>query len=483
MKIIPPDAYSGRDREALLAFLGGCREAARKDNQFKVASISLAVRHIDPLAVLESIYEAGELHFYMEHPVSGIALAGAEAIVQYTGSGKDRFREAREFCQNVYENTIAVGDLDVPYSGPNFFCGFTFFGDVEKDADFPPATVFLPRWQVTANNGLYAATANCLVEADSNLDLLAEKIWAAHGKFSSFDYEARNGENGNGLHRQPEQEKTEKSVDLVEVAGEGCFEKAVASALGRIGEERYDKIVLARAVETDTGIPLKPLECLDRLRNAYPECYSFSLANGQGQSFIGATPERLLQVEENRFYTEALAGTAARGKTAREDARLSREFLESAKDRHEQQVVADSIVRRLRTLGIEPQVPSRPQLLKLSNVQHLRSKIVGELPEHLHLLDVVEELFPTPAVGGAPREAAIPDIHGLEGFDRNLYAGVLGWFNYRGSGEMVVGIRSALIDGNRARLYAGAGIVKGSIPEKEKRETDLKLMALLDTLR
>ena len=99
------------------------------------------------------------------------------------------------------------------------------------------------------------------------------------------------------------------------------------------------------------------------------------------------------------------------------------------------------------------------------------------------MLKILQELHPTPAVGGTPRDAAVPRIFDLEQIQRGLYAGVVGWFNHLNEGEMVVGIRSALIEDRSATLYAGAGIVEGSTPDKEMRETECKLRAMLDALR
>lgn len=474
MKIIPPERHPSRDFEALELFLKGCREQARKDNHPKLASISLGVKHIDPLAVLESIFEPGELHFYLEQPSNEYAVAGAEAIVAKTISGPKRFEEARIFAEETLAHSIAVGDLNLPFSGPHFYCAFTFFDEAGKESYFPPATVFVPRWQVSRKGGNYAAVANVMVEEDSELESLARKIWAAHGKFSSFEYKSV---------EKSSDAPARDDFEVTEAQGEGSFMKAVQTGLSRIEEGRYEKIVLARAVDISRETPLHPLQSLNRLREVYPGCYSFSVGNGRNQSFIGASPERLLRVENNNLQTEALAGTVGRGKTAREDARLARSLLESTKDLHEHRVVIDSIIRRLNTFGIEPRIPEKPRLLQLSNVQHLRSPIEAEVPEGIHLLNILAELFPTPAVGGSPREKAIPDIAEIEKFDRGLYAGALGWFNHRAEGEMVVAIRSALIDGPRARLYAGNGIVRGSDPSKEHQETNLKLKALLANLR
>jgi menaquinone-specific isochorismate synthase len=119
---------------------------------------------------------------------------------------------------------------------------------------------------------------------------------------------------------------------------------------------------------------------------------------------------------------------------------------------------------------------------RLANVQHLRTPVRATLPESVRLLDVLAALHPTPAVGGSPREPAMARIRELEGFSRGLYAGTLGWLNARGGGEFFVGIRSALVEGATARVYAGAGIVAGSTPEKEFAETELKFRAMLDAI-
>jgi menaquinone-specific isochorismate synthase len=224
------------------------------------------------------------------------------------------------------------------------------------------------------------------------------------------------------------------------------------------------------------------LDTLNRLRERFAGCFTFSFSGGNARSFIGATPERLLQIRNGRLLTEAIAGSAPRGQTAGEDAKHARALLESVKDMHEHICVRDSILRRLESVGVEACAENAPQLLPLANVQHLRTRIEAEVGEAVHLLDILPEMHPTPAVGGSPREVAVPAIAELEQLERGLYAGVVGWFNHLNEGEMIVGIRSALIEGKLARLYAGAGIVEGSDPEKEMKETEMKLRALLDVL-
>ena len=473
MQLIPSSMLPARDKESLRAFLGGCRDAARAKGHFQLASISLAVKHIAPLAVLQSIYEPEELHFYVERAQADEALAGAEAVVDGQFSGPGRFADAKAFADEILENTIAVGDLDQPFTGPHFFTAFAFDHSVGEGSLFPAATIFVPRWQVSRSGGKYGAVANVRVDADADLDQLVGRVWAAYEKFSVFDY--------------PEDaSRPVETLAPLEVArrqvSEADFESSVTAALERIRAGAFEKIVLARAVELQADRPWEPLDALNRLRERFSGCFTFSYGGGAGRSFIGATPERLLQIREGKLLTEAIAGSAPRGETAREDAKHARSLLESEKDLREHACVRDSILRRLANCGVNGIAEAEPRLLPLANVQHLRTGISAEIAPEVHLLDVVAELHPTPAVGGTPREAAVPEIAALEGFDRGLFAGAIGWFNHLNDGDMIVGIRSALIEGQTARLYAGAGIVEGSDPAKELAETEIKLSAMLDAL-
>lgn len=462
-----------RDKDALRVFLEGCRETARTKGHFQIASISLAVKHIAPLAVLQSIYEPNELHFYVERAVDDEALAGAEAVAEATFTGADRFAQAQAFADEIMDNTIVVGDLDEPFTGPHFFTAFTFNDEVPEGSAFEPATIFLPRWQVSRAKGKYGAVANIRIDPDADIDQLVARVWGAYQKFSIFDYTTDVVETTLGV--------TPSVVERSELAPD-VYPRAVSQALEEIGADAYEKIVLARGIKLEANEPWQPLDALNRLRERFAGCFTFSFGGGDGRSFIGATPERLLRIRNGQLLTEAIAGSAPRGVSAGEDAKFARGLLESDKDQHEHACVRDSILRRLKAVGVAGRAESAPRLLPLANVQHLRTVIEAEVGKDVHLLDILQEMHPTPAVGGTPREDAVPRIKDLEQLDRGLYSGVVGWFNHLNEGEMVVGIRSALIEGNEARLYAGAGIVEGSTPEKETRETELKLRALLDAL-
>lgn len=471
MEVIDIPLEGRADLDDLKAFFSACQDAAESDQHPKIASITLGIRHLDPLAVLDSIYEGDAHHFYMENRFREWAVAGAEAVVSQSWSGKSRFASAKEFAREWDEHIISIGDMSLPFSGPLFFSGFTFPDEVSAEEPFPPGMLFVPKWQVARSGNQYVAVANALIHPGEDVEPLAERIWNAHEKFTAFSYE------------QTPTAPVYHIVEEKEVGAPDSFLQNVERALSRIREGVYQKVVLARAMDLVFDNPCQPLRILNRLRQDYPNCNSFSLQRETGTSFIGATPERLVAVRDGRFTTEAIAGSASRHADASEDARLAHALLTSEKDLREHAHVVESIARRLNAKGIDPVYGESPGLMVLPNIQHLHTPIRGDLPEQLHILDLVESLHPTPAVGGTPREAALPDIEGWEPFHRGLFAGLIGWFDTRGNGEFAVGIRSALTRGHEARLYAGAGIVEGSVADQELQETTIKMQALLRCIR
>ena len=471
MTILPLDPAAHASPEALHEFLCECRGAAGQAGRPMLVSITIQVGSLDPLAVLESIFEPGERHFYLERPSLGWAIAGAESVMAFSASGPGRFAACQRFIDAALADAVAVGEPDLPFGGPHFFAAFTFLDSVAQAEPFEAASVFVPRWQVARRDGRTTAVANLVVEGDSQVGPIVARVLRAHAKFRSFDFSPP------GRPAAP---------GGVAVVAEGCdrgrYEDAVRRGLDRISRGEFEKVVIARAKDVRAAAPLHPLGMLNGLRQRFPDCSAFSVANGRGQSFIGASPERLLRVEDGVALTEALAGSAGRGASASEDAALGSSLLASEKDQREHRIVLDSIVASLAPLGLELRFDGEPVLRRLSNVQHLQTAVEAALPEGVTLLEMLGALHPTPAVGGAPSGAVVPLIAGLEGFPRGLYGGAIGWIDSRGAGEFIVGLRSALVDGACARMYAGAGIVAGSSPQGEFEETELKFRAMQDAL-
>lgn len=243
-----------------------------------------------------------------------------------------------------------------------------------------------------------------------------------------------------------------------------------------IDAHRFEKVVAARRAALRFDAPLDPLDVLARLAPVAEGTTRF-LLRADGRTFVGATPERLATRQGDRVLTEALAGTISR---SIEDGEAA--LLGSSKDRAEQDLVVREVVRRLQPLCDALDVPSAPRARALRHIVHLHTPIEGHLRAATHVLDLVAVLHPTPAVCGLPSDEARRFIVEREGAGRGLYAGPIGWVDEGGDGDFAVALRSAVLEGDRAFLWVGAGIVAGSVPEREYEETALKQRPMLQAL-
>jgi menaquinone-specific isochorismate synthase len=253
----------------------------------------------------------------------------------------------------------------------------------------------------------------------------------------------------------------------------------IAAAVKRIAARDFDKVVLARRIDIAANRPFVISDVLARLVALYPSCMVYSI-----DGFIGASPELLISRYGDRVTSHPLAGTVARSGDAHSDEALVTGLMASPKARREHQVVVDVLRAALAPVCVELDVPDRPSVLGLRNVSHLASEITARLDRATleTALELVARIHPTPAVGGAPTPAALQYLQAVEGFDRGRYAGPVGWVDAEGDGAWAIGIRCAEIDGPRARLFAGNGVVAESDPADELAETQLKLQALLAAL-
>jgi isochorismate synthase len=261
---------------------------------------------------------------------------------------------------------------------------------------------------------------------------------------------------------------------------------ARAVAIMRAPDAKLDKVVLSRSVTAELDGPLPLSAVLRRLRAHEPACTIFSFPVPDG-TFFGASPELLMARQGRRITCHPLAGTVARGQTARADADAQGGLAGSSKDRSEHRFVVDGVSAALRPLCDELTVPAEPSLVAFRSVAHLGTRIEGHLSgpgTPPGVLELVELVHPTPAVGGTPRDAALATIATLEPDPRGYWAGPVGWADAHGDGEWMIGIRSARLhpDGRTVTLRAGAGVVADSDPEAEAAETDVKLTSVLESL-
>jgi isochorismate synthase len=264
-------------------------------------------------------------------------------------------------------------------------------------------------------------------------------------------------------------------------APHAAFTASVESALHAIADGDFEKVVTARSVRLRQPGGFEVSAVFDGLRRSQPSCTSFAVARDD-DAFIGATPEPLVRLAGRAVEAAAVAGSAPRGRSPEEDARLGRALAGSRKEHAEHAVVVRVLCECLASLCEGVRSPETPRLLRLEGIQHLETPVSARLRGDVTLLDLVGRIHPTPAVGGAPRRAALDWLAEHEDLERGWYAGPVGFVDAEGGGEFCVALRSALLHGEEAQLYAGAGIVAGSEPASELRETQLKLRAMLSAL-
>jgi len=234
------------------------------------------------------------------------------------------------------------------------------------------------------------------------------------------------------------------------------------------------KLVLARRASMQFASGLQPWPLLERLRRQSENCFLFGVHPGPQTSFVGATPEQLFRRENDKLFTEALAGTRRRGSDAQTDRELSDELTTSEKELWEHQLVVTGIQAGLERICDRHETLDGPRPFKLARIQHLRTRFTGHLRLGVNNFQIISALHPSAAVGGYPVDNAPALLHQFEPFDRGWYAGQVGWIG-SDSAEFAVAIRSALLSDTRLDLFSGAGIVRDSQPEAEWDEIEAKI--------
>ncbi|HUY66960.1 MAG TPA: isochorismate synthase [Acidimicrobiales bacterium] len=274
-------------------------------------------------------------------------------------------------------------------------------------------------------------------------------------------------------------------VRVDSLSSDESFEAMVAEALVAIGDGKVAKVVLARQVDVQMEATVEIAGLLRRWHELEPNCTVFAVPTPDGR-FVGASPELLVERSGRRVHSRPLAGTAG-PPTGTRGIVPPVELLESRKDGNEHRLVVEAIEQALRPLCSDLDVPPGPHLVHLHHLTHLGTSVTGTLagaadgtvPTALHL---VAALHPTPAVGGVPSAEACRLINRLEPRPRGNYAGPVGYVDSQGNGRWMVGIRAMSVEGRRARMAAGVGIVSGSEPAAELVEANLKLTAVFDAL-
>lgn len=392
------------------------------------------------------------------------ALGTAEVV---TGHGHERFPSVVATGNALLGRVRSLGVLGAGRVAPRLFGGFSFRASEPQLEFWRPlgeARFVLPELSYVNESG---AARLVVAVTPHNAERRADREQLVEAAIASLA----------SLRRPLEPVPSVRQAAVARREGSPeAWSEQVEAIRAEIGRGHLEKVVLARRVSVELEAEPDAGAVLGRLLQEAPQCTRF-LFRHAGVAFIGATPELLARKHGAAFETAAVAGSMS----ARDREGATR-LLESLKDHAEHGFVVREIVRALSPFVRDLEHTAEPELYELRHVLHLRTRVRATLSGSPHLLDVVERLHPTPAVGGVPTARALEWLFSHEPDERGWYAGPIGWFDANGDGEMAVALRSGVLHGRTAHLYSGSGIVERSVPAAELTETRWKLAALLAAL-
>jgi menaquinone-specific isochorismate synthase len=453
------------ERKTHLGFADALRGALRPHSreQLKPGTLRRFEVPVPPTDILGwlSIYQARPRFYWKSRDGASAAGAVAEAGFVAPESEEDLAGQTRRLLDRLRgspEGGRARLYLAAPFS----------FGPEHHWAGLPPALLLLPSLELLRERRGYRLACNLLAPARRSATVaeLAGPILAAL---------SRGGQ-------QPDTATVHLCGPRRDTPSAEQWQNLVHRALESIEQGDLEKLVLSRETLLPTRQAASPWELLRHWQRAEPHSFAFAVTGGGSSCFLGCSPELLLRNRAGRVSAEALAGTAARPADSAQAARLAAALLADGKIRREHDIVVNHISAAMDNLCEAVERDHGPRVVCMARVQHLRTLVHGRLRSGRDAVDLMRLLHPTPAVGGHPAGAARQWLRQTEPHRRGYYSGVVGWLGL-GSAELAVAIRSACVSPEAVRLYAGAGLVRGSKPQPEWQELEEKVALQLGLMR
>jgi salicylate biosynthesis isochorismate synthase/menaquinone-specific isochorismate synthase len=479
----------GAATSALLASLREAVDRAAGRRHRTLVSVTAEVELRDPCAAVFASRLASDRWFCWEQPDRGFALAGLGVAHEAVSRGSGRFAEVARECLQVGRDAVVDEPAGLPAgAGPVWLGGFAFAANGSSSptwSSLSPASMVLPELSLCRSSDATFLTLNALVGGGGAVGVGETDLDEPGGAADPTDaavaaVEARlAGLRDEALPLLDPHPTAPATIRSARPPRE--FEAAVEAATSRIEAGEMSKVVLAREVIVEAGSAHDTAALYGALREQFPSCFCFCCGTPEA-SFVGASPELLVRRAGASVSTVALAGSTRRSSDPAVDDHLGEQLLRSDKNRREQRIVAERIVRALRPHAVWVEAAAEPEIAKVANIQHLATPVIAQLAEPHSAIELAGMLHPTPAVGGEPWPSAERAIAELEQMDRGWYAAPVGWMDATEDGEFCVALRSALVRDREAHLFAGVGVVAGSDPAAELAETEVKLQALLPFL-
>ncbi|WP_010097123.1 isochorismate synthase [Ornithinibacillus scapharcae] len=438
-----------------------------KPSESKLISFTKRIESINPLHFFEAGYSLHMNRTFWMSTIDNFAVVGIGNAYSINQDKAD-MRELQEQWNTLLQEAITINPFSVPGTGVIAIGGMDFDPRKPKTPlwdHFSSSELRIPKFLLTVRQGDSYLTSNVYVNGNDRVASIYEELMEIERELLSPNEKE---ENIPTILRQQEIQPIK-------------WKNTVKLATETMANGQAEKIVLARELRLDFEERVQLTDILQGLLETQPTSYIFAYEQ-EGDCFIGASPERLVKVENNQLLSTCLAGTAPRGQSEIEDEKIGYQLLHDKKNLEEHDFVVQMIKQSIEEFCDDLQIPDKPILYKLRNLQHLYTPVRGLLKEGYTIFDVVKKLHPTPALGGEPREEALSFIREYEHLDRGWYGAPFGWIDSNHNGEFAVAIRSGLIQGNKASLFAGCGVVKDSDPEAEFVETSIKFLPMLTVL-
>ena len=445
--------------------------------EIEVGSNSKQIFYMETIEVSRlsalAFFAAGETNYkgkryYWQNREKTFTLVGlGHAYIIENNEDTKRFDAVEEEWKNLTSQIVQEDQ----HLQPILFGGFTFDPDNEVTgewANFPQSYFTVATHQLVIRNDQAFVTINFITNQENSAEV----------------FEALRKERDALIHAaQVKELKTynKPTMTSYEEPHKKEYLQSIDQVTSLIKANEAQKVVIARSLALQFKEAITSPQILSHVVHEQPESYLFGLEHGN-MLFYGASPERLVKVDDGRAYSSCVAGSIKRGKTVEDDNQLGQSLLNDTKNRGEHHYVVEMITETFEKNCSEVKVPNGPKLLKIRDIQHLYTPVEGQLNEGATILQLVKHLHPTPALGGVPREQAMELIRTYEPMNRGMYAAPIGWLDAEGNGEFAVAIRSAALVQDKAYLYAGGGIVADSEAQSEYEETLVKFRPMLRAL-
>ena len=483
---------SSRNRMAEALAKGGVARAA----EGRLVSVSAPLEDADAGTLLR--LGEGSVRGFWAREGRWFAHMGEAARLEIPSPDRSaqRFREIWERSRRLlaFREGGAPEGADAP--PPRLFGGFSFRDDHRGTGlweGFPAACFLLPEWEMMGEGHEVTLTLRAILSTDADPSVATKGLRARLREMASLLgglSGATPREMGISVARGPgslsspgARGATGPVSSLGNEAERSAWNSAVRRVLAAVHGGEVSKVVLARVHSVESKSRLDPVDVALNLWRENEGTHVFLFEPLPGRVLLGAAPETMAARTGGVFRATAVAGSTGRGGSEEETEALARRLLASAKDLMEHRICVEDAVSRLRMLSEEVWAQDAPHVLTLPSIQHLETVVEARLRPEVTVLDALEALHPTPAVCGLPRDRALEFLRKEEGFPRGWYAGPVGWFDGEGDGVFVPALRSAVGCGAEWHLFAGAGIVEGSDPDREWEETCVKLEPMLRALR